>query len=280
MVTVPAPEHSVIGFIDGVNRRGYITGWSCIAGKPSQRVEIQAYEGTLLVAAGTADKFRSDIRNAGYGDGQAGFSLLLPELLWDGCVHKITVHCEAPGATPLELDIEAILPSAASSGLETIAQKDPSLLAVPSPSDSDDERPAGVYVPGRYVSCCDPYPPPIYHTGGWHTPERDFTWIQGIEATIEMIVQRPKRGYTFMIEVVPNGTGDRLQTLEIFLNYFRLGFYEILKPSTLSIPMPSELFTLRRTRIGLHCRNAVVGTEFGIVDTRRLGIAVCGWCMK
>jgi len=94
-----------------------------------------------------------------------------------------------------------------------------------------------------------------------------------------MLLRRPLSSYTLSLEVVPNGVGGRLQTLEIFFNYFRVGFFEVSEPRTVSVELPAEIFILRKTRIHLHCRNAVTPSEHGIPDDRRLGIAVSGWCI-
>ena len=273
-----APLRTIHGFVDEVTSRGDIVGWSAVSDDPSLHVNVSIYEGAELIAFGVANQLRPDIRNAGYGDGHSGFSISLPEGLNDGRIHNMSVHFEATGAETLITNVDVELAGNDRLSLSTIMQNELALLAMlPLPGSQDEDRPPPIYVPGYYVNCSSLYPPPAYHTAGWHAQEDDFTWIDGLEATIEMTIRRPRRSYTFLVEVVPNGTGGRVQTLEVFLNYFRVGFFEVQRRQVLSILLPSELFILRRTRICLHCRNALVGTEFGVLDTRRLGIAVCGW---
>src|SRR3954471_18979911 len=115
-------------------------------------------------------------------------------------------------------------------------------------------------------------------TGGT-SRKRNLPGFAAARASSRCCCGVPLGAYTFTLDVVPNGVGGRLQTLEIFFNYFRVGFFEVTEPRTVSGELPAEIFILRKTRINLHCRNAVTPSEHGIPDDRRLGIAVSGWCI-
>jgi hypothetical protein len=266
--------------IDGIDPRGNITGWGWAPWRPQQRLDVNAYVGEEVVSFGTANLPRTDVKEAGHGDGNYGFSLPISGSLLDGRPRPFSIRFEAPGTEPLSIVAELRSPfrSGRRSSLDPLAET-PDPAAAPLAIAADKSGTPAIYVPGQYVICTTPYPRPPYHAEGWYEPEEEFTWIRGSEAVIEMLLRRPLGSYTFALEVVPNGIGGRLQTLEIFLNYFRVGFFEVAKPATVSVELPAEIFILRKTRINLHCRNAVTPSEHGIADDRRLGIAVSGWCI-
>ena len=130
--------------------------------------------------------------------------------------------------------------------------------------------------PGTTSSACSPFPPPAFHVRGRHAPEPEFPWISGTEATIEMLIRRPSDHYRLVLDVVPNGVGGRLQTLEVFFNGFRMAYFEVPIATSLSMELPAELFNSRVARFNLRCENAV---SFCAADPRKLGIAVAGWCI-
>jgi hypothetical protein len=260
----------IVGFVDGLDFQRRLIGWAYVRDAPARRVTVSLFSDGAPIVSGLADLARPDVKEAGHGDGFSGFALALPEYLFDGRARRLSVLYEASDLAPLPAELELDLPAAvAPPGLP------PGLPAAPRPR--AEEPPGEIYVPGHYVLCAQPYPLPAYHTRGWHEPEQDFTWIDGVEGVLEMMLRRPPRSYTLMLEVVPNGVGNRLQTLEVFFDYLRIGFFEVPSPTTLAIEIPGELFILRKTRINLHCRNAVVGTDHGVADARRLGIAIRGW---
>jgi len=266
--------------VDGIDSRGNITGWGWVPERPEQRLDVNAHVGEEVVSFGTANLPRADVKEAGYGDGSYGFSLPLSDTLLDGKPRPFSIRFEAAGAEPFALEAELRPPFRAVRGLSTPQKPGGPLPSPPvAPPGGENARGAAVYVPGQYVICTTPYPQPLYHTEGWYEPEEEFTWIRGGEGVIEMLLRRPLGSYLFTLEVVPNGVGSRLQTLEIFFNYFRVGFFEIGEPRTVSVELPAEIFILRKTRINLHCRNAVTPSDHGIPDDRRLGIAVSGWCI-
>jgi hypothetical protein len=270
-----APEAAlpaILGHIDGLDMHRRISGWACLPGGAAPPVRVDVLDGDDLVVSGLADELREDVRAAGHGDGLCGFTLSLPERLLDGRPHRITIRCEAPEAQPFVAELMLDLPIHVPAAGGAAARPQLELPVV-------EDRLAAGYTPGQYVACTRPHGLPPYHIRGWHEPEDEFTWIDGIEGVLEMAIHRPARSYTLLLDVVPNGVGNRLQTLEVFFNYLRAGFFEVPAPAMLSIELPAELFILRKTRINLHCGQALVGAEYGIPDARRLGIALRGWCI-
>jgi hypothetical protein len=143
---------------------------------------------------------------------------------------------------------------------------------------SDSDIPT--YAPGQYISCTSSFATPVYHAQGWHEPEAEYTWIDGTEAVIRLLVRRPRKEYVLSLDVVPNIEGSSgPQLLEVFFNYFRMAALEIAEPTKVSIEIPAELFTLRVARLSLYCPLAFMGTD-PRRGQRRLGIAVKGWCLR
>jgi hypothetical protein len=281
-LSAQAAARAIAGFVDGLDPTGAITGWAYLPDAPSLRLKVSVWEGEEFVVASLANMRRAEGRGApGHGDESCGFALPLPRRLFDDQLHTLLVRCDVPEteafvASPFIIEVQAELSAAALTEAGSAA----TLAALPFvPPARGPERPAETYIPGQYVICRAAFPKPVYHTSGWHDPEPDFTWIAGIEAVIEMAIRRPPHAYTFILDVMPNGVGDRPQTLQVFVNYLCVGLFEVTDPQTITVALPSDVFFLRKTRINLHCRQAVVGTEFGVPDARRLGIAVRSWCI-
>lgn len=136
--------------------------------------------------------------------------------------------------------------------------------------------PAPIYVPGRQIRCTSDAKIPEFHTRGWYPPEAMQTWIEGVEGEIKFSIRRPEEFYTFRAEVIPFSHGG-MQTLEVFFNFFRVGYFEVNELMQINVSLPFELFILRTAQIVLHCKNAMIGTKVGLNDLRRLGIALRSW---
>lgn len=70
----------------------FVHGWVIDSNDPSYRPEVNIYVDDRLVATGVAHHFRGDLLAKGYGDGHYGFSVELPEIIFDDNRHKI--HCK------------------------------------------------------------------------------------------------------------------------------------------------------------------------------------------
>lgn len=136
-----------------------------------------------------------------------------------------------------------------------------------------------IYVLGRKVFCTFDDDPLPFLFRGWSHIESDRTWIDGVDGEIRCMMRRPSSPCIFELDVEPFLAGGP-QTLEIFLNGFNAGYFEVNAPGVLSVSLPNEFFILRVTQIVLRCRTSVVGTEVGLSETRRLGIALRSWVIK
>jgi len=139
---------------------------------------------------------------------------------------------------------------------------------------------APLYAPGYLVECTRADFPAKYHVKGWHAPEEKFTWINGTEADIEMMIRRPATRYTLKFDVHPYNGPHTIHTLQVFFNYFRVGGFEIQHQSHLEVDLPAELFILPVSKLTFYCPTALTGTSIGESDSRRLGIAMHSWVIE
>ncbi|PZW51162.1 hypothetical protein C8P66_101384 [Humitalea rosea] len=145
---------------------------------------------------------------------------------------------------------------------------------------SSGESGLSVYVAGLEVACRDDATPVPYFGTGWHPPEVDFAWMDGREAELVFLLRLPDRPLRLRLDLVPFQPDRVAQTVEVFLNGLRLGFREVPASGSVTFPVPVEALRGRVCRIALHCATAVPGTEMGLEDTRRLGLALRGWVLE
>lgn len=81
-----------------------IAGWAWDRLNPSARLNVNVFDGTVLLATVSANQYRGDLQAAGIGDGIHGFSLPTPSSLKNGQPHTIRVQFADTGtnlgATP------------------------------------------------------------------------------------------------------------------------------------------------------------------------------------
>jgi hypothetical protein len=77
--SIAAPADMYEGFVDAV-RENCVSGWAINLTCPERPVSIEVWSGNEVVAAGTTGQPRPDVAAAGYGSGNTGFSIALPEL--------------------------------------------------------------------------------------------------------------------------------------------------------------------------------------------------------
>lgn len=66
-----------VGYIDLLDQHG-VAGWAANTETPTAPLTVDVYIDDHLQATLTADLFRQDLKDAGYGDGRKGFMLALP----------------------------------------------------------------------------------------------------------------------------------------------------------------------------------------------------------
>ncbi len=93
----PLPHH--LSDIDGADCYEMF-GWVWDKHRPNGAVDVELWDGDRYILRFTADEFRQDLLDAGYGNGQHAFHLWTPSVLTDGRPH--TVHLRIAG-TRVEL---------------------------------------------------------------------------------------------------------------------------------------------------------------------------------
>ena len=127
--------------------------------------------------------------------------------------------------------------------------------------------------------CCSQGSVPNYLGQGWHEVEPEYTWMAGEEANIRFRVRRPNKSYTLKLNVISIDGLDHRQSIEVFFNYFRVGFGHVRGETTLEAELPAALFMLPEAVLGLHCSRTVRPSEQGGQDTRLLGVALRCWSL-
>lgn len=102
------------GYVDSV-RGGLVEGWVWNRNAPNASLPIEVWVDGKLSLLGKADHLRTDLREAGAGDGYHGFSVELPPNYRDGEAHTILVRESQTGSElrpgPLEYRMDETLRS-------------------------------------------------------------------------------------------------------------------------------------------------------------------------
>lgn len=77
------------GNIDGVDGRFAIHGWVWVKERAGATVTVMVEDGGRPVAEQPANAARPDLIAAGIGSGHYGFSIALPDILFDGAMHHV-----------------------------------------------------------------------------------------------------------------------------------------------------------------------------------------------
>ncbi len=104
------PRVGVQGHIDGIGPDGWLDGWAADLAPPHRPVEIRVLDGERLLGIGSADRPRPDVKSAGFGNGFSGFSVAMPDDVFDGKAHKIRIVARpASGPPKLIGSIDSVL---------------------------------------------------------------------------------------------------------------------------------------------------------------------------
>ena len=90
----PLPHH--LSEVDGFNCYDMF-GWVWDKHRPKQPVDVDLFDGDRRILTFTANEFRQDLRDAGYGNGYHAFHVWTPAVLQDG--HPHTVHLRVAGSS-------------------------------------------------------------------------------------------------------------------------------------------------------------------------------------
>ncbi|MGE0682733.1 MAG: glycosyltransferase [Candidatus Binatia bacterium] len=74
---LPAPTSTAVAAIGSIDRLDFteVSGWAWDPAKPTEPIDIEILDGDVVVLRVPADRFRTDLRDAGVGDGRHGFSI-------------------------------------------------------------------------------------------------------------------------------------------------------------------------------------------------------------
>jgi hypothetical protein len=100
-----------------------ISGWAWLTDHPTVPVVLEVVDRGEVIAVAVADRFRSDLKRAGIGDGHHAFHVELPRPLDPQRAHRLVIRRAADGL-PLAgcpLDLPAHRPSSALAGLDLAA---------------------------------------------------------------------------------------------------------------------------------------------------------------
>ena len=92
----PPPDHALQGYIDEANG-SRITGWVWNPKDPESRIALELVDGDIPLARVTADRYRSDLRQAGIGDGRYAFAVPLEEELLAAARNVLHLRCAKTG---------------------------------------------------------------------------------------------------------------------------------------------------------------------------------------
>jgi hypothetical protein len=112
----------LLGKLEWVDHR-VISGWAFLTDHPTVPVVLEVVDQGEVIAIAVADRFRTDLRRAGIGDGQHAFYVELPRPLDPQRAHRLVIRRAADGL-PLSgcpLDLPAHRPSSALAGLDLAA---------------------------------------------------------------------------------------------------------------------------------------------------------------
>ncbi len=93
----PPDVHLRRAYIDEANCNR-ITGWVWDPQQPLERIALELVDGDTRLAAVRANQFRSDLRQAGIGDGRHAFVIPLGEALLPDARHVLHLRCADTGA--------------------------------------------------------------------------------------------------------------------------------------------------------------------------------------
>lgn len=80
-----------VGYIDFIKANKTIVGWAASVGQ-NLSIAVELIADGHVVAQSQANEYREDVRDAGHGTGNHGFSLEIPDFLMDGQQHSIYIR--------------------------------------------------------------------------------------------------------------------------------------------------------------------------------------------
>jgi len=89
-------DQNLEGYLDVVDSQ-YIAGWAYDRSKPDATLDLEIFDGEKWLATARAGTFRSDLLEAGKGDGKHYFNIPVPSWMKDGTSHLIRAKVAGTG---------------------------------------------------------------------------------------------------------------------------------------------------------------------------------------
>ena len=83
-------KRDIIGYFESI-KDSAIEGWVADKLNPTERLKIELYDNGLPILRSTANNMREDVAQSGIGDGKYGFTILLPDILFDNNEHTLDI---------------------------------------------------------------------------------------------------------------------------------------------------------------------------------------------
>lgn len=95
--TTESPQYWSVGVVDRATHQ-QIAGWCWDPRHPDDPVQVEVLDGDAVVLTVTADMYREDLRNSGFGNGRHAFEIPNPGVLFPLSIHQISVRRAKDGA--------------------------------------------------------------------------------------------------------------------------------------------------------------------------------------
>ncbi|WP_031529586.1 T9SS type A sorting domain-containing protein, partial [Dyadobacter crusticola] len=101
----------------------FIKGFAWDKNYPEKALTVEVLEGSTILATVVADAYRSDLKAAGTGTGNYGFSIPAPAVLKDGATHSLSVRIKGPGTvlTGSPKSVNCALPASYGGGFDFLS---------------------------------------------------------------------------------------------------------------------------------------------------------------
>ena len=112
-----------------------------------------------------------------------------------------------------------------------------------------------------------------YCVSGWAQPEADFTWTDGPNARLALMVRQPDSDVSMAFKCIPNTLGGRIpyQEINLFINFLRLACATATDPGEIVFEIPRRVLMTPHLIIDFYLPKAA---SPGGNDLRRVGIAL------
>ncbi len=113
-IAAPPPESAAFkGYVDGLSHQWRVIGWVRPLLSDVERLQVQLVENDSVLDTASANMFRGDLLGAMIGDGKYGFSLKIPQGLFDGSRHTFLVRAPGVAGANIVGTLDVALPNRA-----------------------------------------------------------------------------------------------------------------------------------------------------------------------